>query len=203
MLGWFKMIQEVTVDLPKVAKIILMQNPNSLKWAKDRLWEFARLLVDEYALVPDRTAHGLDWTGSYQGEEEDDLVFFDHHYGALTNDPYEEIPVSLRLSLQCYEGAYPISFLETRLSINVYDPKNEMLGICCGHIDLIGQRGVWWRVKIWLSCSDETWRSELEEHFGEFIELDPDGCDICGYRVSASQARDLLHLMATFFKKHN
>ena len=202
MLGWFKTIQEVTQDLPKVAKIILMQNPNSLKWAKDRLWEFAECLVHEFGLVPDRTANGLDWTGSYQSEEKDDLVFFDHYYG-VTKDPYDLIPVSLRVGLQCYEGAHPISFVETRLSFEVEDPKNDMVLKCSGDIELIGQRGVWWTVQLSLSCRDKILRSEIEKHFNDFVEFDQDGHTGYGYRVSATEARDLFRLMATFFKKHN
>lgn len=170
MLGWFKHVQELTNDLRKAAKVILDQRPHSLKWASNRLWEFAGILAHEHGLLPDRVHNGLDFTGSSR-EDEDDLVFFDHYYG-VGKDVYASDGVSLRLGLQCYEGRRPISFVEVQLKMDVRDEEDEKT-ICDGDITLVGRRGARWIVRARFAKLRDDDVGELEEHFGALI---PSGC---------------------------
>lgn len=200
MLGWFKHVQEVTTDLPKVASIVLQQNSNSLKWASDRLWEFAGLLAHTYTLLPDRVHNGLDWVDSYN-ETPDNLVFFDHLYG-VGQDVYGSDGVSFRLGLQCLEGSHPISFVECKLIFDILDEEEEAT-ICSGDITLIGQRGVWWSVKVQFSCLQEQDTKELEEHFGALIPSEQihrnDGSVRYEAPLTAFRAREFFHKMVQYF----
>jgi len=206
MLGWYKLLHGLCNDLPLVARIIQQQNPNSLKWATDRLREFVRILACDYELVPGRTPDGLDWTGS-DDKDEDDLIFFDHLYNMAPDDAYyTETPIYLRVGLQCNEGKHPVSLIEAKLGFEMID--DDEMYICSGEITLTGQRGVWWNLRVRLHCKDESLRQELVELFDphvEFVSPYP-GTSYeyqdahSSYRVSAAQAMNIFHKMANFLK---
>ncbi len=206
MLGWYKLLHGLCDDLPLVARIIQQQNPNSLKWATDRLREFVRILACDYDLVPSRSPDGLDWT-RVDDEDEDDLIFFDHLYCMAPDDVfYTNTPMYLRIGLQCNAGKHPISLVEVRLGFEMLD--DDEMYVCSGEVTLTGQRGVWWSIRIHLNCKDESLRQELTELFAPYVEFhnpypsaDYDYNEaISGSRVTATQAMDLFHKMADFLK---
>lgn len=166
MIGWFRAIQEVTVAPRLLAKLILKQDPVRLKWASNRLWEFAQKLAYDHELIPDRVANGFSWTGKTRWKKDDELAYFDHYYG-VGKHPYGEEEVKLRLGLHLCDDARPYTVFESRLFFEHYVEDGAGLPIRSGRITLEGQDGKWWASAL-INCISVTETEVIHRHFPSF-----------------------------------
>jgi hypothetical protein len=210
-LGWFKLMQEMTTDLRGAARIILKQNPHALKWASARFWEFGEILAHRYRLDPDRSANGIEGGGLLYSR----VLAFDQYYGVDRADVYHEPAAYLLLSLVLQDEKRPATIFKATLNLNVVENEGEdgEKTRCYGQIRLTGRYGKSWEIHARLRCDDEAMYKELCERFYDvfkpeyFKEERFEGrvtrekqCDVtCDGKTNSADARDLFRDMVEYF----
>lgn len=211
MLGWFKLMQEVTNNLQEAARIILKQNPNSLKWASARFWEFGGILVHKYELVPDRSTNGMEGDGFNTVR----VLAFDQYYGVHRTAVYHEPAACLLLSLVLDGEKHPMCIFKATLNLNMVENEGEdnERSRCYGYIRLTGRYGKNWKINARLRCDDEVLYKELCERFYDIFKPEnfkedvfegkvvrEKQCDEAYYgKTNSADARDLFRDMVEYF----